>query len=285
MPPPRPLPRRVPPVDSQQETGQDRRTKEKGGGGRGVCWSVDHVVLAARERQMQDARDSRKNKKTPPHPPKKRGENTGKTRQGDPTHPEERNATRARGEGKHGKGHPTNPEERRKAPLGEKNQKKRTKIDKISWRMPRLVKGVQEGAGPKRGELELAVSLWGQCPQSVEKKTQDIHNNKKEHSCRSCRPTLVVENRNHGDDTPLTQRGTRPNQIKKTNKARSLKGSKTQTHFPKATKPGQTPIRDLSFKHPNRSTKPNSFEVNKAGWRGPWAAPPSSEELSQETLS
>ena len=34
-----------PPVDSQQETGKDGRTKEKGGEGRGVCGSVDHLAL------------------------------------------------------------------------------------------------------------------------------------------------------------------------------------------------------------------------------------------------
>ena len=49
---------------------------------------------------MQDARDSKKRKKTrnAPQIPKKRGENTEKTQQGEPTHPEEGNATETTGE-------------------------------------------------------------------------------------------------------------------------------------------------------------------------------------------
>ena len=192
--------RRLPAGDGSGPTHQG-----KGRGGPGGLRVGRPCFPSCKRRKMQDARGSRKNKNTKhdPHPPKNHGENTGKTRQGDPTNPEERGATRAKGEGKHGKGHPTNPEERKKAPLGEKNQKKKTGIDKISRGMPRLVKGVQEGAGPKRGELELAVSSWGQCPPVSRKETtQDIHNKKNKHSCRSCRPAHVIKRKSLRRCTP-----------------------------------------------------------------------------------
>ena len=72
----------------------------------------------------RDARRKRTaRKKTPPHPPKNHGENTGKTRQGDPTHPEEKNATR-KGGGKTRQGEPHQPREKRKNATRRRKEKK-----------------------------------------------------------------------------------------------------------------------------------------------------------------
>ena len=125
---PPPLTSARPTVDSQQETGQDRRTKEKGGGGRGVCGSVDHGSLVAREREMQEARGSTE-KISPPPTQEKRGNTRENTARG--THPPRGKRPREPGEGqKHGKGRPTNPEERKKAPLGkeEPEEEKRQNV-------------------------------------------------------------------------------------------------------------------------------------------------------------
>ena len=84
---------------------------------------------------------------------------------------------------------------------------------------------------------------------------------------------------------PPPRRGPGKDQDKKRNKAQSLKGSENHIIFPQSKTPNKRPrqkpfCRNVSEETPN----PDSFEVNKAGWRGPWAAPPSSEELPQETL-
>ena len=126
--PPPPLTPARPTVDSQLETGQDRRTRERGGGGPGgLRVGRPCCPSCKREREMQDARDSRRNKNTkhnPPPRPRTMGKPPGKRGKGtQPTQRKEEPATAGEG-GKHGKGKPTHPEERKKAPLGQEEPKK-----------------------------------------------------------------------------------------------------------------------------------------------------------------
>ena len=102
--PPPPFTSARPTVDSQQETGQDRRTKEKGGGGRGVCGSVDHVVLVAREERFKTQEiageaKTQKHKTRPPTHPRTMGKTPGKRGKGtQPTQRKEEPATAGEGE-------------------------------------------------------------------------------------------------------------------------------------------------------------------------------------------
>ena len=174
---------------------------------------------------MQDARDSRRNKNTKrdPHPPENQGETTGKTRQGDPTHPEEQEPATA-GEGENtARGNPPTQKKEREAPLGDEEPKRKQK----TLGKPRLVKGGDLEAEPQRGETVLTASLWGQCPlvSRKRKNTQNIHHSKNEHSCRSCHPALVVENNVMVTMHSPPNRGPKKNQNTRQNKAQSLKGS------------------------------------------------------------
>ena len=115
---------------------------------------------------MQDARGSRRNKNTKrnPHPPKKQGETTEKTRQGDPTHPEERRAGHGGGRGKHGKGKPTHPEERRKTPLGkeEPEEEKRQNF----WGCHALLKAARKKLIRGNASSYSPSHCGGHCPPS-----------------------------------------------------------------------------------------------------------------------
>ena len=89
----------------------------------------------------------------------------------------------------------------------------------------------------------------------------------------------------HCDDAPPTQKGSRgkPEQLAK--QGPKLEGLKEPNTFPQSKAPPQTTkTQTFMLEHRNRKQGSKNFEVDKAGWRGPWAAPPSSEELSQETL-
>ena len=89
---------------------------------------------------MQDARDSRQKgeTKTLPHPPKNHGENTGKTRQGEPTNPEERNARR-QGEGKTRQGETHPPRENREAPLDAERKNQKTRQNRLGEHLVPLI--------------------------------------------------------------------------------------------------------------------------------------------------
>ena len=179
---PPPFPSARPTVDSQQETGQDRRTKEKGGGGRGVCGSVDHVVLGAREERFKTQEiagetKTPKHKTRPPTHPRTTGKTPGKRGKGtQPTQRKEEPQRRGRGKTRQGEPHPPR-RKKEKAPLGQEEPEK-TRIDKISGGMPRLIKGGKLEADPRQGVTVLAASLWGaKPPQSVDKNKH--HNTRK----------------------------------------------------------------------------------------------------------
>ena len=88
---------------------------------------------------MQDARDSRRNKNTPPLPPKKHGGKAGKTQQGEPTNPEEKEATRAGGRENAARGTPPT-QRKHEAPLDARKEKQ--KPDEIAggstWKLQRI---------------------------------------------------------------------------------------------------------------------------------------------------
>ena len=63
-----------------------------------------------------------------PQTPENHGENTGKTRQGEPTHPEERRPQGPGGRGKRSKGSPPTQKKKRETPLGQEKRQKRDKI-------------------------------------------------------------------------------------------------------------------------------------------------------------
>ena len=82
---PPPLTPARPPVDSQQETGQDGRTREKGGGGPGgLRVGRPSFPTLTYERKTQDARGS-KEKNSPPPTRETRGNHRENTARG--THP------------------------------------------------------------------------------------------------------------------------------------------------------------------------------------------------------
>ena len=100
-------------------------------------------------------------KKSPPLPPEKHGETAGKTRQGEPTHPEEKRP-REPGEGKNtARGAPPTQKKKKNATRQRKNRRRKS-TKRLGG--PRLFKGVQAEAGPKQRELVLAESLWGALP-------------------------------------------------------------------------------------------------------------------------
>ena len=106
---PPPLTSARPTVDSQQETGQDQRTKEKGGGGRGVCGSVDHIFLVAREERCktQEIAGETKTQNTTPTRPRTMGKTPGKHGKGtQPTQRKEEPPRRGRGKTRQGEPHP-----------------------------------------------------------------------------------------------------------------------------------------------------------------------------------
>ena len=63
-----------------------------------------------------------------------------------------------------------------------------------------------------------------------------------------------------------------------------LEGLKVADRFPQSTDRNKKPKQGTLSETSDATRKARSFEDNNAGWRGPWAAPPSSEETPQETL-
>ena len=236
---PPPLTSARPTVDSQQETGQDRRTKEKGGGGRGVCGSVDHVFLVAREREMQEARGS-KEKISPPPTRETRGNHRENAARG--THPPRgKKGHESQGKGKTRQGAPHQP--RRKKESATRQRKNRRKSTKYLG-VPRLVKGVQAGAGPKQRELVLAESLWGALPpqsrQHTKRNKSSNTRNSTILSSLSCRSSSCRrKNKSSGRCTPHPEGDPEKTRTRRQNKARSLKGSENHTIFPQSKTPKQ----------------------------------------------
>ena len=237
---PPPLTPARPTVDSQLETGQDRRTREKGGGGRGVCGSVDHGSLVARERERRKKQEVAQ-KKTPPPPTQKNGETTGKRGKGNPP-TQRKKATRARGRGKTRQGAPHQPRRTKESATRQRRTRRRKTTKPLG--VPRLVKGVQEEAGPRQRELVLAESLWGALPPQSRQHTKRNKSSNTQTitilsslSCRSssCHRKKQVVGTMH----PPPRRGPRKTRTRRQNKARSLKGSENHTIFPQSKSPKQ----------------------------------------------
>ena len=228
--------RRLPAGDGSGPTHQG---KGRGGPG-GLRVGRPRFPSCKRERETQEARGSTE-KKLPPSHPETRG-NHGKTRQGEPTHPEKK-GHESQGEGKTRQGAPHQP--RRKKEIATRRRRTRRRKTKHFLGVPRLVKGVEEEAGPRQREFVLAESLWGHCPpppsrvntQEETKATTHNHDN-------PILPILSIvlmssEKTSRRDDAPPPLRGPRKTRTRRQNKARSLKGSKNHTIFPQSTSPEQ----------------------------------------------
>ena len=134
-PPVTPPPRAsaCPPVNSQQEMGKDTHAKARDGGGPGglrvgrpCCPNLTYTLERCKKQEIA----GEKKRKRPPHQPKNHRENTGKMRQGAPTHPEERSATKA-GEGKTRQGETHPPRENEENAT--RRKKKATKYHRNLW--------------------------------------------------------------------------------------------------------------------------------------------------------
>ena len=88
------------------------------------CFPIlSYTERDARRKRQQAGKKNRRRKRPPTHP-RDHGENTGKTRQGEPTNPERRHANKAGGRENVARGTPPTQRETEQAPLdaGRKNQ-------------------------------------------------------------------------------------------------------------------------------------------------------------------
>ena len=174
---------------------------------------------------MQDARGSQqeeknKNENAPP-PPKNHGENTGKTRQGEPTNPERKKRHQGGGREKRGKGNPTNPERNRKTPL-DAERKEPAKHSEIAWGK-HLLELIQ---------LEEARAQRQARAQVVEKKKQN-NKNTTPNSCRQSVLLNLVVLKITVVGTMHPHPGTPKQRKQRTLQGRSLKSSKYKIEVPK----------------------------------------------------
>ena len=118
--------RRLPAGDGSGQTHQGKRRGGPGGlrVGRPSCPNLAYTL-----EKMQDARDSRRNKNTPPPTREPRGKHRENTARG--THqPRGKKNHKGRGKRKRGKGNPTKPEETRSAT---RRKKRKTKTRRNRW--------------------------------------------------------------------------------------------------------------------------------------------------------
>ena len=193
-----------------------------------------------RKKQEVAQKKKRKNKNSPPPTQKKRG-NHGKTRQGEPTHPEEQ-GHESQGKGKTRQGAPHQP--RRKKEIATRQRRTRRRKTTKLLGVPRLVKGVQEEAGPRQRELVLAESLWGAVPPQSRQHTKRNKSSNTQTitilSSLSCRSSSCHQKKQVvGTMHPPPRRGPGKTRTRRQNKARSLKGSENHTIFPQSKSPKQ----------------------------------------------
>ena len=173
-----------------------------------------YLSLHGERCKTQEIASKKKRTKTHPHPPKNHGENTGKTRQGEPTNPERRNARR-QGGGKTRQGEPHQPREKQKSATRRRKKKPKTRQNRLGEHLLELI------------QLEEARAQRPARAQVVDKKKQ----NNKNTTHKSCRrsvllnlvvlKTTVVGTMHPHPGTPKQRR-------QETLQGRSLKGSKTR---------------------------------------------------------
>ena len=117
----------------------------------------------------------------------------------------------------------------------------------------------------------------------VEKQTKTQSATTKQHTPSSPVILSVVKRKVVVTMRPLPLGEPKANLTKNLTRPEALRAQGSR-HINPQQEPRQRPNKEPFARSPKTRHKPRNFEVNKAGWRGPWAAPPFFEEPPQETL-